>query len=114
MFPNPECPCNVCTAHFAEGRSLRSASLAHHEPPDPYAADVAALRAAQGITPPADDAAVLRSMAAFREEVYALANTSLIAASEPATDDVYLNPPDPYENDLKVLRARDVAREAHR
>ena len=73
---------------------------------DPYGAGIAALRAATGVpepTQPDDTDTQLRSMAAFREQVYGMARTANLGIT-PATGDVYANPPDPDQPHLDARR----------
>ena len=72
---------------------------------DPYAAGIAALRSAGGISAPPDDSdQQLRAMAAFRQSFYDMTSTMRIAAESPATGREYSEPPDPYEAALEQMR----------
>jgi hypothetical protein len=77
-------------------------------PEDPYTKDLAALRAAQHLPTPKDDAAELKAMSDFRDDVYKLsleANPRGPAFTPPTqSPEVYGNPPDPYRDALEALR----------
>ena len=104
--------CPACEEHF--GRTVRAFNPRHLAEandsvdrdvvPDSWAPGIKLLRAAQGNTPSASDYTDrLLAMAAFRREVYTLTTTGAAAAAEPATSDVHLHPPNPYNE--KALQA---------
>ncbi len=74
--------------------------------PDPYEAAVARLRTSQGISLesiPNNDPR-LRAMQQHRAEFWNHAATSRLAARQPATSAVHLNPPNSYAEALKRMK----------
>lgn len=77
-------------------------------PPDPYAAGLAKLRAAQGIPDAPDHTDALRAMADFRSR---LREQTLTAGLElpPATGDIYANPSDPCAAAITKIKEKALA-----
>ena len=91
------------------GRALQGfGSVQLDAPPDPYAAGLAKLRAAQGIPDAPDHTDALRAMADFRSR---LREQTLTAGLElpPATGDIYANPPDPYAAAITKMKEKALA-----
>jgi hypothetical protein len=54
-----------------------------------------------------DDTATLRAMADFRNDFYATALTSGLAAAQPATSRIYTDAPNPYSEALRAWKENE-------